>query len=126
MIWVGLPSNAVRSSTPRSWKRGQASDQLLEQARQIKGRQHGRRWPGEEHQIGDHLVDPPRLRVDGRQIAPPLRVRFLPQQQLGPAADDGQRIIDLVPRAGGELGQRGQLLVFQLALESLGVADRGS
>ena len=66
------------------------------------------------------------LGVHQRQSAPPLRILLVLQEQLGPARDDRQRIVDLVARPGRELGHRLELLHFERLMElGLQLAESG-
>ena len=64
-------------------------------------------------------MNPKCLTIDRRQRASPLRIFFVLQKKLHAAGNDGQWGIDLVSRAGGQLGHRGQLLGFERFGKSL-------
>ena len=72
---------------------------------------------GQEHHVGDHLVDPHRLRVYQRQRLAAARDRSRAQRELRPAGDDGQRVVDFVARPGGEFGHSLEFFGFEGCLE---------
>ena len=55
----------------------------------------------------------PRLRIDDRQLTAAARDPARDEETMCPARNHGQRIIDLVTSAGGEIGQGLELLGFQ-------------
>ena len=55
-------------------------------------------------QIANHPVDPVDLFIDLRQDPASVRLHFIHQQTLHLAGDCGERIVDLMTGAGGELG----------------------
>ena len=92
-------------------------DEPVNQCDQFDRLQLGPRRTGEKHHVGDHLVGPHGLGGDQGQRAAPFGIGFLFEQQLCPAGNDGQGVVDFVPRAGGKLGQRGELLAFERLVE---------
>ena len=62
-----------------------------------------------------------RLLHDRRQLAPPLGIFFIGEQRLSPRGNIGQRIIDLVAQAVGEVVERLQLGGFESGGEISGI-----
>ena len=61
--------------------------------------------PGDVHQVAKDAMGTLRLGEDGAERTNGAGVGLAHQQQLGAADDDGQGIVQLVARPGGELGQ---------------------
>ncbi len=55
-------------------------------------------------------MNPLRLIDDGLQRLRALRIGLMPREILGLSGDDGERIVDFVPGAGGQLGEGVELL----------------
>ena len=107
----------TRSASSIARSRGQLADARRPLARTICRRSSCRdfelRRPGEEHQVGDHLVGPHRLAMDGRELPPPLRIGLVFEQRLRAGGDVGQRIVDLVAGAVGQLLERVELFALE-------------
>ena len=94
-------------------QRRQFGNQPVDQLDQGDGLQLGLGRAGKKPQIGDHFVDPHRLGVDQRQRPAALGIGFFLEEELCPAGDDRQGVVDFVARAGGEFRQRGELLLIE-------------
>ena len=111
-IGPGSPRAANRRFLPQRAGRSSATE-VIDQPDQFHRLSSGRRGPGKQHHVGDHLVDAHRLGTNQGQGVLTLGVLLLAQQKLGAARDDGQRVIDFVAGPGGKLGQCGQFLGLQ-------------
>ena len=79
---------------------------------------------GDEHQVAEDPVGPLGLAEDDPERARDLGVLRPGQEQLGAADDHGQRVVQLVAGAGGELAERVQLPPTQPLLLGLGPGSR--
>jgi hypothetical protein len=73
------------------------------------------------HHLVQELVNPLRLGDDRLQRFLLARVAFMMEQVLSLAGDDGERVIDLMAGAGGELGQGFELASVEAVLLSCGL-----
>ena len=89
----------------------------------------GCRRPGKEHQIADHVADCAGPGADGRQVMPPIPLRFVSQKDLSASRDGGQGIVDLVPGGGRKFSKRVDLggldrfLLLRLRFDESGLFD---
>ena len=85
------------------------------------------RRPGEQTNIGDHLVGALHLGENHRQMVAFVRCFRLLKKNLRVAADDRQRVIDFMPQAGREFGEGIEQGRIGRGFDSTGTAaiDRG-
>ena len=100
-----------------SRQRGEEIDNSAHHSIDIGERTVGAGGPGEEHQPTDEITGPERLIDDRRQTPAALGIAFIEQERLRPGGDVGQRIVDFVPRAVGQLADRLEAGLAECVLE---------
>ena len=94
-------------------KRREVVSHTLEQVRDWE-RPRLRSWGSRElHQVAENPRDAVSLPHNRLERFAPIRLRFRPQEPLGVPRDDRERVIDLVPRAGGKFRQPRELRVAE-------------
>lgn len=91
-------------------------ENFIEQFRHIKRRQLRRGRMREEHQISEHFERAKGLRVDGLERFAAIRIFFTGQQHLRTGGDVGERVVDLVAQAIGELAEGGEFFALEIGV----------
>ena len=116
---VGLDFHRSRFSRPNEFDGPvgglfcKFSQGLVDEPPQIERFGLGFGWSREQPHVGNHLVGPADLGNDQCQFPLTFGILFIAKKELRSPPDDRQRVVDFVPRPGGEFCQGFELLHLQ-------------
>ena len=89
----------------------ETADEFSGHLLQIEPDGNGLGGAGEQHQVADHVPDPECLGSDCHERLGAIGIAFSGEQLLDIARDGCNRVVDFMPRSGGELGQCPQFVI---------------